>query len=88
LKQGFIPGIQKIRISSALLHNLSTRPWPRLTIEERAEVKKVAHLLLVKLKSLPALNRRQRIQSGVQIKWAIGETLESYEGFTPKNFLG
>jgi len=56
--------------------DLLTRPGPELSTEERAEVKKVAHLLLERVKSVLVLNWRQRVQSRAQVKLAIGDVLE------------
>ena len=70
--------------------DLLTRPGPELTTEERAEVKKVAHLLLEKLKSLLVLNWRQKVQSRAQVKLAIEEVLDKGlpRTYTPELFQG
>ena len=43
-----------------VIFDILTRPAPELTSEERAEVKKVARLLLARLKQLFVLNWRQK----------------------------
>lgn len=70
--------------------DLLTRPGPDLTSEEKAEVKKVAHMLLARLKSLLVLNWRQRVQSRAQVKLAIEEALDTGlpRSYTPEVYKG
>jgi hypothetical protein len=53
-----------------------THPGPRLSTEEREEVKKVARQLLERLNALLVLGWRQKIQSRAKIHLAIEDTLE------------
>ena len=70
--------------------DLLTRPGPELTPEERKEVKKVAHLLLGRLKNLLVLNWRQKVQARAQVKLAIEEALDKGlpRAYTPEVFQG
>jgi len=56
--------------------DLLTKPGPELTSEEKEEVKKVAKLLLERLKHLLTLNWRQTTQARARIKDAIESTLD------------
>ena len=56
--------------------DLLTKPGPELTSEEKEEVKKVAKLLLERLKQLLTLNWRQTTQARARIKDAIESTLD------------
>ena len=56
--------------------DILTRPSPELSTEERAEVKKVARELLVRLKSLLVLNWRQKTTARSQLKLTIEDVLE------------
>ena len=56
--------------------DILTRPAPELTTAERAEVKRVAHLLLEKLKRLLTFNWRQTTQSRARVRDAIEEVLD------------
>jgi len=58
------------------LFDILTRPGPDLTPEERAEVKKVAHHLLERLRALLVLGWRQKIQSRARVRLAIEDTLD------------
>jgi type I restriction enzyme R subunit len=56
--------------------DILTRPAPELSTEERAEVKKVARELLIKIKGLLVLNWRKKTAACSQLKLAIEDTLE------------
>jgi type I restriction enzyme R subunit len=56
--------------------DLLTRPGPELSIDEKEEVKKVAHLLHQRLQRLITFNWRQTIQARALVKNAIEETLD------------
>jgi type I restriction enzyme R subunit len=56
--------------------DLLTKPGPELTSEEKEVVKKVAKLLLERLKQLLTLNWRQTTQARARIKDAIESTLD------------
>lgn len=56
--------------------DILTRPGPELTTKERAEVKKVAHSLLVKLKTLLTETWRLTQQSRARVRETIEETLD------------
>ena len=56
--------------------DILTRPSPELSTEERAEVKKVARELLIRLKSLLVLNWRQKTTARSQLMLAIEDVLE------------
>ncbi len=60
-----------------VIFDILTRPAPELTPEERAEVKKVARLLLAKLKQLLVLNWRQKASARSQIKLTIEDLLDT-----------
>ncbi|MEI6564992.1 MAG: HsdR family type I site-specific deoxyribonuclease, partial [bacterium] len=60
-----------------VIFDILTRPAPELSPEERAEVKKVARLLLTKLKQLLVLNWRQKASARAQIKLTIEDLLDS-----------
>jgi len=60
-----------------VIFDILTRPAPELTAEERAEVKKVAHILLERLKQLLVLNWRQKSAARSQIKLAIEDALDT-----------
>ncbi len=57
--------------------DILTRPAPELMAEERAEIKKVARELLVRLKKLLVLNWRQKSAARSQVKLAIEDALDS-----------
>ena len=59
-----------------VIFDILTRPAPELSTEERAEVKKVARELLVRLKSMLVLNWRQKSTARSQLKLAIEDTLD------------
>jgi type I restriction enzyme R subunit len=56
--------------------DILTRPAPKLTSEERDEVKKVAHLLLEKLRGLLVIGWRQRVTSRAKVRLAIEDALD------------
>jgi len=56
--------------------DILTRPAPKLTGEERDEVKKVAHLLLEKLRGLLVIGWRQRVTSRARVRMAIEDALD------------
>ncbi|MBF0609527.1 MAG: type I restriction endonuclease subunit R [Magnetococcales bacterium] len=60
-----------------VIFDILTRPAPELSLEERAEVKKVARELLERIKQLLVLNWRQKAASRSQLKLAIEDTLDS-----------
>ena len=60
-----------------VIFDILTRPAPELTTEERAEVKKVARELLVRLKELLVLNWRQKSTARSQLKLTIEDTLDT-----------
>lgn len=60
-----------------VIFDILTRPAPELSSEERAEVKKVAHILLERLKQLLVLNWRNKIAARAQVQEAIKDTLDS-----------
>jgi type I restriction enzyme R subunit len=69
--------------------DLLTRPGPDLTIEERAEVKKVAHLLLAKVKELLVGNWRMKVQARAKVRLAIEDTLDNLpRAYTKELFKG
>lgn len=59
-----------------VIFDILTRPAPELSTEERAEVKKVARELLVRLKELLVLNWRQKSTARSQLKITIEDTLD------------
>lgn len=60
-----------------VVFDILTRPAPELTTEERAEVKKVARDLLLRLKALLVLNWRQKATARSQLKLTIEDTLDT-----------
>lgn len=60
-----------------VIFDILTRPAPELSAEERAEVKKAARELLVRLKALLVLNWRQKSTARSQLKLTIEDTLDS-----------
>lgn len=60
-----------------VVFDILTRPAPELSSDERAEVKKVAHELLIKLKQLIVLDWRQRSAARSQVKLAIEDVLDT-----------
>jgi type I restriction enzyme R subunit len=60
-----------------VIFDILTRPAPELSAEERAEVKKVARVLLERLKQLLVLNWRQKSTVRSQLKLAIEDVLDT-----------
>ena len=60
-----------------VIFDILTRPAPELSIEERAEVKKVAHDLLMRLKDLLVLNWRKKSAARSALRLAIEDTLDA-----------
>jgi len=60
-----------------VIFDILMRPAPELSAEERAEVKKVAHILLERLKQLLVLNWRQKSTARSQVKLAIEDALDA-----------
>lgn len=58
------------------IFDILTRPGPKLSTEEREEVKKVARQLLERLNALLVLGWRQKIQSRARVRLAIEDTLD------------
>ena len=56
--------------------DILTRPGPELSGDEREEVKKVAHQLLERLKTLLVLGWRQKVQSRARVRLAIEDALD------------
>ena len=59
------------------IFDILTRPAPELTTEERTEVKKVAHILMEKLKKLLVLNWRNKTAARAQVQEAIKDALDT-----------
>ena len=60
-----------------VIFDILTRPAPELSTDERAEVKKVARELLIRLKGLLVINWRQKSTARSQLKLAIEDTLDN-----------
>jgi type I restriction enzyme R subunit len=60
-----------------VIFDILTRPAPALSAEERAEVKKVARILLERLKQLLVLNWRHKTAARAQVQEAIKDTLDT-----------
>lgn len=60
-----------------VIFDILTRPAPELSSAERDEVKKVAKVLLSKLKKLLVLNWRQKAAARSKLKLAIEDTLDT-----------
>jgi type I restriction enzyme R subunit len=58
------------------IFDILTRPAPELTVEEREEVKKIAHHLLVRLHKLLVLGWRQKISTRARVKIEIENALD------------
>lgn len=69
-----------------VIFDILTRPAPALSTEERAEVKKAARELLVRLKSLLVLNWRQKSSARSQLKLTIEDALDTSlpRAYTPE----
>jgi type I restriction enzyme R subunit len=59
-----------------VIFDILTRPAPELTPEERAEIKRVAKGLLLRLKGLLVLNWRQKAAAKSQLQLAIEDELD------------
>jgi type I restriction enzyme, R subunit len=59
------------------IFDILTRPGPDLSSPERDEVKRVANLLLTKLKTLLTFNWRQTFQARARVRLAIEEALDT-----------
>jgi type I restriction enzyme R subunit len=68
---------EKMTEEELVVFDILTRPAPELTPEERAEVKKVARLLLAKLKQLLVLNWRQKASARSQVRLTIEDLLDT-----------
>jgi type I restriction enzyme R subunit len=60
-----------------VIFDILTRPCPDLTAEERSEVKKVAKVLLSKLKAALVVGWRQKVNARAKLKETIKDTLDS-----------
>jgi type I restriction enzyme R subunit len=60
-----------------VIFDILTRPAPDLSVEERAELKKVARELLERLKHLLVLNWRQKAAARSQLRLAIEDALDT-----------
>ena len=60
-----------------VIFDILTRPAPELSDAERAEVKKVSHELLNKMKLLLVLNWRQKSTARSQLKLTIEKVLDT-----------
>ncbi|MGV0952055.1 MAG: type I restriction endonuclease subunit R, partial [Azonexus sp.] len=60
-----------------VIFDILTRPAPELSPEERAEVKKVARDLLIRLKGLLVINWRQKSTARSQLRLTIEDTLDN-----------
>jgi type I restriction enzyme R subunit len=60
-----------------VIFDILTRPAPELSLDERAEVKKVTRDLLTRLKQLLVLNWRQKSSARSQLKLTIEDVLDS-----------
>ena len=69
---GFVNGLPL-----AAIFDILTRPAPELSMEERAEVKRVARELLGRIKALLVINWRQNASARSQVKLAIEDQLDT-----------
>ncbi len=60
-----------------VIFDILTRPAPELNTDERSEVKKVAHELLMRLKDLLVLNWRRKAAARSSLKLAIEDILDT-----------
>lgn len=58
------------------IFDILTRPAPKLTSEERDQVKKVAHQLLERVRALLVIGWRERVTSRARVKEAIEDALD------------
>ena len=67
---------EHLREEELTIFDILTRPGPKLSTEEREEVKKVARQLLERLNALLVLGWRQKIQSRAKIRLEIEDSLD------------
>jgi type I restriction enzyme R subunit len=70
--------------------DILTRPGPELGPEERDEVKKVAHLLLERVKTVLTLDWRKRAEARAKVRIAIEDVLDDGlpRAYTPELYRG
>jgi type I restriction enzyme R subunit len=70
--------------------DILTRPGPDLSTEERTEVKKVAHLLLGRLKTILTLDWRKRVDARARVQLEIEDILDENlpRAYTPELYKG
>jgi type I restriction enzyme R subunit len=70
--------------------DILTRPGPDLSAEERGEIKKVAHLLLERLKAVLTLDWRKRVDARARVQLAIEDILDEGlpRAYTPELYQG
>ncbi|MFZ4777306.1 MAG: type I restriction enzyme endonuclease domain-containing protein, partial [Terrimicrobiaceae bacterium] len=68
---------EKMTEEELVIFDILTRPAPELSTEERNEIKKVTHELLIRLKELIVLNWRQKASARSQVKLAIEDVLDT-----------
>jgi type I restriction enzyme R subunit len=70
--------------------DILTRPGPDLSAEERAEIKKVAHILLERLKTALTLDWRKRVDARARVQLAIEDILDDGLplAYTPELYKG
>ena len=68
---------ENITEEELVVFDILTRPAPKLSTEESAEVKKVARELLVRLKDLLVLNWRNKASARSRMKLAIEDALDT-----------
>ena len=70
--------------------DILTRPGPDLSAEERNEIKKVAHILLERLKTVLTLDWRKRVDARARVQLAIEDILDENlpRAYTPELYQG
>ncbi len=70
--------------------DILTRPGPALSPEERREIKKVAHILLERLKTVLTLDWRKRVDARARVQLAIEDILDDGlpRAYTPELYKG
>jgi type I restriction enzyme, R subunit len=70
--------------------DILTRPGPDLSAEERGEIKKVAHVLLERLKTVLTLDWRKRVDARARVQLAIEDILDEGlpRAYTPELYQG
>jgi type I restriction enzyme, R subunit len=70
--------------------DILTRPGPDLSADERGEIKKVAHLLLERLKTALTLDWRKRVDARARLQLAIEDILDEGlpRAYTPELYKG